>query len=667
MKVVVIIEATPEGCYRGRARLGSGPFLDLGELPLRCEDLVIQQGRNPRPNDVLPQGLTWGQVVEAFDHYPHSGGTAWDWRRQGGAGAPGHLEIGAALYRLLFEELATAQAKKLAAADLVEVRLCTQDPWIESLPWTLIARNDRFLLHGAAVFSLCRGTHEPRDSHLFPAYPQVLIVAPEPKTLTSTGAADHVEQLIRVLGQKSDRFHEGDLIRVVKSWEAFCEAVKASPPDFVYYCGHGKIANDGTGELVFEGSIASQERWINVAQLALVLRTARVHRRPLVYVNSCHGVAGGSLGLGSQLASECCFLITNRTAAHVAPAQKQAIEFARKVVGLGEAPERAASWLALETAIDGHLSDPCWFTPVWWVGYGQWDAQMVQGVTAGIARPNWAARLNRTREFRDLVGEVSEALEHWKDGAPFKWRGVVWTGDDGAGLDQFGKRIAHHLAERLNEDVKVLSKTVALGAGSNPSDPNARFVEALGHAFAAHSPSRATSIEQLVVEVLRWLNEGPGKRKTVAYLWHEPIDLPSKELRAFLRAYLVWWETRFLPLLLKSNLKKRNILFLLGFPVEAQGIQISKTLATQLGRKAFPCAYGSVRVLEKFGLLNEEDLLDFIERAEFNVSSANKARVVKELIRRTGGVYEKVVRELVRIMALGEDRWLESESSQGNQ
>ena len=341
----------------------------------------------------------------------------------------GQQDLGAYLYGELFRDLSPAEERDLDGAGQVDLVIVTDDPYFGTYsvgpagaPASLPGRR--------AVDDHAAHSEDRLDRHIdLPHASRLLIAAPNPRTdeYPDTEAEEHLAELEAALRTYRPQLVRGQQLSVVATWPELRKALTGQGPEVLYYYGHAD-ADRQLARLVFPDP-QTGVRQVPVADLAACL--ARLPQPPpIVYLNCCHGDAGGVLGAGGQLASLVPAVVSNRTLAFVRSARLQAKRFLEQTLLFGAAPHEAVRELyGLGDEEEFTLSDPRWMTPVCYRGYGTWHAPAVER-GEGVRDPYSREKLDREYQFgivfdkthRMLVGGTRAAIRSCGTAA----RGKAW-------------------------------------------------------------------------------------------------------------------------------------------------------------------------------------------------------------------------------------------------
>ncbi len=550
----------------------------------------------------------------------------------------GQFDLGIYFYQQLFQRLSREERASLDDAECVDLVIVTRDPHIARLPWVLLVRNDRFVATSDWTIALGRNADRLSQTVELPPSPKILVIAPNPKTSTypDTYADDHIDELEAVLRGRDPLLARGERLLVATTWQAFRQEL-TKQPDVLYYYGHG-AGNEETARLVFpRDSGGAQE--IPVAEFAHCVQ--QIEPRPLVaYINCCHGDAGGALGAGSQLGQLVAAVVSNRTVAFTAQARAQAKRFLEQTLLFGVDPHEAVRnlyGLIDEPAFT--LSNPRWMTPVCYRGYGTWKSTAVRDAH-WILDPYWREKLDREIPFGVVHTKTTQMLT---SGNPLGLA-FLWYGRDGDGMELFHHRLNVELGPLLPDGVRLLEYRLhwppEFADPTGSFDPNRSFREMYCHTFEVND------LRDVPTRVKR--KAGAGARKTLVYLRHRVVRDPRSLKSQFLKAYLLWWDSHI------EVLCGVGQYCLLGISYQsADPDRFARVIAEKVQPETLPYEHGVCRLLPRFSQVEQSHLLDFVRTHKVPLPAEGRDSVLREILRQTGGSYDKVIEELESLMRQG--------------
>ena len=281
------------------------------------------------------------------------------------------LDLGMYLYQQTIGRLPESEQDRLNNEKNINLRIITNDEWLASLPWSLMADKGKFKSPiGWSVAISCKITDDICE---LPPSPRLLIVAPQPTDEPDTNAKDHLEDLEDLLSSHDQLLSSDNHIKIVETWEEYVQAVKEFQPQMVYYYGHGSFVDNQT-RLIFAQGKKHKKIEKPIYDFSLCLHQLEPHPL-LVYLNCCQGDAGGFLGAGMNLGDFIPTVITNRTIAYIPASQKQAMSIWKNILLKAFAPHEALSFLHTEMDLEElSIADIRWITPVLHCHYKEWKA-----------------------------------------------------------------------------------------------------------------------------------------------------------------------------------------------------------------------------------------------------------------------------------------------------
>ncbi len=555
----------------------------------------------------------------------------------------GQLDLGVYLYQQLFQRLSAEERTALAKADRVDLVVVTRDPHSARLPWVLLVRDDRFVVTGSWTVALARNTSALSQTVELPPSPKVLIVAPNPKTaeFPETEAETHLEELEASLRGRDPLLVRGSRLLVATTWNELRQSL-AQSPEVIYYYGHGAGSQD-TARLVFEQAGGGAEQ-IPVAEFAHCLQQAELP--PLVvYINCCHGDAGGALGVGGQLGDLFPAVVTNRTVAFTQQVRAQGKRFLEQTVLFGAAPHEAVGELyGLIDEPAFTLSNPHWMTPVFYQGYGTWKSTPVRDAS-WILDPYWREKLDRELQFGMVFTKTSQMLN---SGSP-PGLAFLWYGRDGDGMERFHHRLSVDMAP-LPEGVRLLEYRLTwppeFADPEGDFDPDPSFREMYCRGFEVNT------LSQIPGRVKR--QAGAGARKILIYLRHRVITDPRRFQSRFLKAYLVWWDSHL------KQLCDAGQFCLLGISYQSADPQHFARVIEERVKPERLAEHGLCRMLPGFSDVKESHLLDFVRTHKVPLPREGRGELLRDIVAQTGGSYDQVIEELETLVRRGYRAMLES-------
>ncbi len=557
----------------------------------------------------------------------------------------GQFEIGRFLYSNTLGKLGNGQI-----TDELDLRIITDDEFIGQLPWPLLSQDGIFLVNKGWAISMIACT-ELRDIELAPS-PIIVVVAPEPNSLARTDRDQHLNQLQQVLRKHNPKMVSPQNLILVYTWEEFEMAIEGNVIDVVYYYGHGE-GNQNRSRLLFESTENDQVLNIAAGELATCFRGAK--RLPsLVYINCCHGDAGGFIGVGRKLGAFIPCVVTNRTAATVKAATVQALMFWEHVLIQGVKPHIAVAsnyqFLGANTGLN--QTKLHWFTPVIYASYKQWKSYPPKRVKTHIYDSNWRAKLDRVTQFGQLSFKVREMVEHDKP----QVIAFIWYGMEGQGMQHFHDRLEVNLQHQVGEEAVVVSY--------RPSWP-ASFKDVNTREFSGRAIEE-TLLDTFKVDSLDRINariraDASGAKKVVVVLNHPHICNPVIMDPKLLMNYLEWWDQYGI-----DRIKGDPHYFVLGCSFQIKKSNEFRKGLDKLGYSPLTFRRLAIDVLPELMKLKPEDINDFVSRHNIFIPESRKKDFFDYIIGKTDGRYDPSLIELERLVVAGYEEVLEKEINEMN-
>jgi hypothetical protein len=326
--------------------------------------------------------------------------------------------------------------------ELDELWIETVDPLAAGLPWALTRPPNALSLVEQGVSVGVRVSRELYDRAGLPLQPRLLFVGPDCGSPTRVN-----EHLINLV----DRLPMCDIVPITSTTRnALFMALSETPPDILYYYGHGRVDRDGVLLLLMESGALS------VTELADFLagpdgRAAR-KQLGLVYFNCCWGgittELGGPLRVGAQVPA----FISNRASAITHAAQEQAIDILGRIIANRMPPHEAVcetvrdnrTFSGYARQIKASPDEPWWMTPTVFANYRTWDLTSPQRQPYSVFSPHetlWLDRDEHSMRTEKVVipsggssaGQVTV---------------LVWCGTEEQGLYSLGERLTYEMHRR---------------------------------------------------------------------------------------------------------------------------------------------------------------------------------------------------------------------------
>lgn len=609
---------------------GEGEMLHLAGLQLG------EQAKVP----IKSQSYALGDLVRRLIQYQDNDAALLDERDQ--------LEIGRYLYGQTIARLPQGEQNKLRAAPEVLLHIASPDEHITRLPWVLLAREQDLLSHcGWSVLLSSTPLAQADDGGQYrlqpsfppvelPPEPRLLVIAPQPQGVPPTDADAHLQALQAKLSGGDRHLEWGKHLRKVSDWDAFVRVLPEFAPHLIYYYGHG-VGTEQRAALLFDDG-DGRRRDIPVADFAACIN--RLEKKPLlVYVNCCQGDAAGFLGVGRQI--KAAAVVTNRTVATIPAAQAQAIALWESVILKGHAPHAALQQVYLRTAeLELSRGDVRWMTPVLYGHYREWRANPPKPAKHWVKDELWHLNVDRINQFSVVAQLCRDMLRNKRPLCLV----FIWYGVEGEGIDLFHERLAAKLDTDLPGAAEVY--TIRPAWPEQLSNPAGAYTEVIEEAFGV------TCLENIPARIRE---QNRGEKQVLTYVNHVPVTTQpytSAEMLEntinpkTLRDYFEWCDQVYPDclqagqhLLIGISFKVKNPpKFREWFRTAQEGLDLRHTV---------------VRLLDTMEALAEEDLKDFLHLHNIPLPSIQRDAVIKSILAKTGGSYERTVAELENWLQCG--------------
>jgi hypothetical protein len=607
-----------------------GEMLSLDNLELGEQAKVRIKGKD----------YTLGSLVRMLIEFKDNNAGLLDERDQ--------LEIGRYLYNQTIAKLPPAAQKKLMAAKEVILHIYSPDEHINRLPWVLLVRDQDLLINCAWSVVLSSMPFAQKDDkglmHLcsslqsveLPPSPRMLIIAPQPKGISGTEAEAHLHDLQTMLKSGEALMEWGRNLRLVKDWDEFIKVLPEFEPHLIYYYGHG-ISNKERGFLLFADA---QEKRKDVAIIDFAGCVNKLNPPPfLVYVNCCQGDAAGFLSVGRQVHAPA--VLTNRTKAIIPAARAQAMAFWEAVILKGQSPHRALQQVYMRTAeLELSHADVRWMTPVLYGHYHDWKANPSKAAKHWVRDEQWHLKVDRIQQFATVTHLTREMLRNKRPRCLF----FVWYGKEGEGIELFHERLVSELDLDLPDHTELY--TVEPAWPDHLFNPEILFREIALETFGV------TSIENIPARIRE---QNKGERQVLTYLNHQTVitrPYTSKEMLEntinpqTLHFYFEWCDRLYPDLLEPGQYLLVGISFVVKDPPKFRE-WFRKT------QQNLDLQHSVVRLLDEMEILAEEDLKDFLHFHNIPLPADRRDEVIKSILKKTGGSYERTVIELENWLGCG--------------
>ena len=533
------------------------------------------------------------------------------------------LDIGMYLYQETIGRLPESEQDRLNKEKIIALRIITNDEWIASLPWNLIAEKGKFKC--PIGWSIAISSKITNDIIELPPSPRLLFVAPLPTDAPDTRAKDHLEDLEDLLSSHDSLLSSDNHIKIVETWDDYIQAVKTFQPQMVYYYGHCKF-DDNQSRLIF--AQGKHRKKIEKPLYDFSLYLQQMEFPPLlVYLNCCQGDAGGFFGAGMNLGDFIPTVITNRTIAYIFAAQKQALSIWKNLLLKAFAPHEALTFLNTEMDLEElSISDIRWITPVLHCHYHQWKATAPKPPDRLTSDPHWHLKIDRVSQF-SLVSFQSRLMLREKKPKSLVF---VWYGLEGQGVEIFHKRVWVELREDLtNTFVYTIRPAWPLHLESYQTS----FSHVLSKAF------QVNTIEDIPGRI-RSESQGESGKQTLVYVRHEPVRATNLINPESLKNYIDWWDKEVVSKLHKDQFALLCVSFIVkNPPLFAECIENEHIDELDLKHTVF-------WLLDEMEKVAKKDLLLFLKTHNIQLPIDRRDKVLSRILRKTEGRYEQTIGEL---------------------
>lgn len=566
-------------------------------------------------------------------------------------------KIGAALRKSVFGDRDVDVGKHVRFAPVIEDPddLDGNDAFVDfvaRVPWAMLTSDNdprsQFLAFGyakpvAITVNAAPLLGEKHRWHTIrqTAAPRLLLVMPEVKHKTkadNTGAAQHRDALMKILGRHYDEQGAKDNIRAVRTIAEYTQALIADKfyPEIIYFYGHGASSENGT-QFQFETD-GGKEDWCRVDEVHVPLRKIVDFNNspPLVWFNACQGAAANQESAMRIFAETASCVVAMRTVVRMDASRQLAEKALKSIIVDGFEPP-----VAIREALSN--CPPDWTRSGHWASvavaeqYVYWTAL---GNTKATAQANDAvgdfpSRVDRTEALENIKTVLTRDLSQL-DGA-IEPSVLLWVGSDDERPVLFGERTRDHIKENF-QGFRPIYIDVDLQQGVRPggiSELKAQLRAAVMIALDGKKTTQANTAD--ILDAIGRVSPGA---KSVLSFFHGPLTSKHAEL---IPAYIGLWTSICRELSLLNN--SPRIVLAFGFVDE-----VGEPLVLPEGRDAI--RLGAVPPAEIRTHLSRYRLLYDVDITELDQATT-------EVMQETGGVFAKLVDVLRRLAKFT------SESTQG--
>ena len=518
------------------------------------------------------------------------------------------------------------------------------------LPWHVLSHDHVFLSSLGWSLSLSGpfSSQSRWESCTLPDSPRVLLVVPQPPGELATDA--HLEELNDELLARNHTLIAGRNLAVAVSWEEFAERLETFSPQVIYFYGICSVDSGGARKLC----MASRKKnmCLDIGPEALAAPIAKMPERPvLVYLNALDSSAG-LVDFGLALEGLVPAVISSRYLDSNQIASEQGLKLLTDILTRGALPHRAVATLFGRLDTPRTTAQARWMTPLIFRRYDEWHAKSPETPARKIHDPRWYLKIDRVTQFSTVATQTMQMV---REGRP-NCQAFVWYGTQGQGVEKFH----HRLKVELDEYLLSFNAHVHEVRPEWPQEldrPEIAFQDCLIEAF----DTREFPIRGLddIPGAIRNLTRGASGRQTLVYVRHLPVISPRLINPKSLKRYLKWWDENFIPLLERNQFALLGISFIVKNPSRFQGLILEKERLEDLDLK-----YTVFRLLDEMERLAARDIVDFFKTHNIRLPIRDRDKIIAQILKKTGGHYEKTVRQLQILVEQSWDLTDEEESTE---
>ena len=352
----------------------------------------------------------------------------------------------------------------------MDLRIVTQDSWLQSLPWSLMARNCVALT--AQQWTIGLSLARPLEFVELPAFPNVLLAMPEK---SNEGHQKAIQTQLANFSIVPDEYVKVDPI---STWEDFQNKLKQRP-DIVYL--HCRSLHDGQrAYLLFkkslEGLFSGLEK-VPVQDIAAIMATKKPCKPYILYLDLAEPAEPAWF---QDLAAVLPAVIICCTTSLPHVNQLVFRHMLHRLVWHGQSPLEALVDVPIHVYED--LDEPHrprgftrWVTPICFAGYRDWTQVSRKIPRLWVDDPDWRVLLDREVQSSAVVYETLEALRR---DSP---RGLafLWAASQNHGVEAFHERVCYELREKTGHYAEFKSHELVW-----PDDPD-DLIDSLDEIFCA--------------------------------------------------------------------------------------------------------------------------------------------------------------------------------------
>jgi hypothetical protein len=534
----------------------------------------------------------------------------------------------------------------------IDFRIISTCEHIHRLPWSMLARDEDILFLRQCDWQITLAREHNDQSITLPSLPSILVFSPEEiddDRYGKTGTDEHIKALQNMLQGEIFSYKDSKLFRLVRTPVEVERALKRQHFDVLYYYGHGE--GDGLSSclrLQAETEEKPHSGTMSLMQLRELMSHAVGGAPKLCYINACNSASGGKMGAGLQLGNVCAAVVANRTEAWVSVAQRQGIEFLKKLI-LDAIPPHEALHRTI-SSVHEDARDLSWATPILTRHYTDWQCERQPSLHhLNRQDKDWRVKLDRTMQS-GLLNEFMKAVLNGNVDTLC----CLWYGTKEDLVDMLHERIQHTVPDTFDLIPCNLSWDNYLISQNNKDhyQPHV-FRQSLLAAFHCSHHSAPNSIES-IPRFLKEISLHYGSHGIIFHLRLQ-ITRPASQDWAIpirLRAFLNWWQEEVAP---KFKQARIPTVMTMAYELGHEHFQkLEKQFEKNLKELSKNEKEFMIELLPPLSSVNEDDIYRFIKIYGLPIPQYLAEREVPEIIKQTKGAYQKALDRLINLYEHGE-------------
>ncbi len=349
---------------------------------------------------------------------------------------------------------------------------------------------------------------------------------------------------------------------------------------------------------------------------------------------------------GRHLSNYVPGVITSRHACSSNTAQTQGLALLDSILIQGTTPHKAVATLYRKYDENSGISTPeaRWITPVLFSHYGNWHTEPAEPLARRIHDPFWHLKFDRVSQYSTVAAQTMKMMHERKP----RSLSFVWYGTKGQGLEKFHHRLNVELREFLLK-FNTYMHEIRPDWPDELDNPDISFHDCLTEAF------QVKNLEDIPAAI-RHMSQGVSGKQTLVYVRHLPVTSSRIINPKSLKLYLKWWDSKLVPLLERNQFALLGISFVVSNPPKFRNLlmKTEKLEGMFLQKTVF-------RILDEMEKIVRRDILDFFRTHNIHLPIKNRDMIIERILEKTGGHYEKTVRQL---QILVEQSWELSETDE---